>query len=245
MWQAQCHLELSHVGFYVTRSQVISLARPTFRPMEWKPCTCNQMNFPLLVPHFLLSMRKITHVVYKAGHLTKNHLDSVLLEYTSLAHASLLVRFTGEPRSNQAQIVDRFIDEKDVLVSLPTGRGKSLCYCVLPRVHDILCGSNSSKNQLHSDHRESCYFSHGRQVQHMTERNINAVYVGDCKSKANVCDGLYQLVFLSLEALSPPTGSRESRTHGVRTGWDFQRTRLQSRRSTPCDDGFAVFRRVE
>ena len=39
------------------------------------------------------------------------------------------------------------------------------------------------------------------QVRHMTERNVSAVYVGDCKSEADVCDGLYQLVFLSPEAL--------------------------------------------
>ena len=39
------------------------------------------------------------------------------------------------------------------------------------------------------------------QVRHITERNVSAVYVGDCKSEEDVCNGVYQLVFLSPEAL--------------------------------------------
>ena len=92
--------------------------------------------------------------------------------------------------------MEQLIDGKDVFVSLPTGSGKSLCYCVLPRVYDILQRSDSSKNRSIAIIVSPLISLMLDQVRHMTERNGSAVYVGDCKSEADVCDGLYQLVFL-------------------------------------------------
>ena len=42
------------------------------------------------------------------------------------------------------EAVSYFIDGKDVFVSLPTGSGKSLCYCILPGVFDEDKRSSSS-----------------------------------------------------------------------------------------------------
>ena len=54
----------------------------------------------------------------------------------------------SELRANQAQVVSHFLSGRDVFVSLPTGDGKSLCYCLLPKAFDILRGTSScSKTQ--------------------------------------------------------------------------------------------------
>ena len=54
----------------------------------------------------------------------------------------------SELRANQAQVVSHFVSGRDVFVSLPTGGGKSLCYCLLPKAFDILRGTSScSKTQ--------------------------------------------------------------------------------------------------
>ena len=39
------------------------------------------------------------------------------------------------------------------------------------------------------------------QMRHMTVRNVHAVYVGDYELEPTVCKGVYQLGFLSPEAL--------------------------------------------
>ena len=38
----------------------------------------------------------------------------------------------SELRKNQELVVRHFPRERDVFVSLPTGSGKSVCYCLLP-----------------------------------------------------------------------------------------------------------------
>ncbi len=63
---------------------------------------------------------------------------------------------------------------KDVFVSMPTGSGKSLCYCLLPKVFDALRGSTS------------------------VEMQAVVIVVSPLDE---VCSRRYQLVYLSPEAL--------------------------------------------
>ena len=102
----------------------------------------------------------------------------------------------SELRANQAQVVSHFLSGRDVFVSLPTGGGKSLCYCLLPKAFDILRGTSScSKTQSIAIVVSPLVSLIINQVRHITERNVSAVYVGDCKSEEDVCNGVYQLVF--------------------------------------------------
>ena len=81
-------------------------------------------------------------------------------------------------RPNQEKVVEYFVQGRDVFVGLPTGSGKSLCYCILPTVFDMLRGSNglsivvvvSPLIALMKD-----------QVRTMKEKGMSAVYVGDLR----------------------------------------------------------------
>ena len=109
----------------------------------------------------------------------------------------------AEFRPNQALVVNSFLEGRDVFTSMPTGSGKSLCYCLLPKVFDILRGSNSVETQSVVIVVSPLVALMKDQVRQMTERNMRAVYVGDVDSEIEneVCDGKYQLVYLSPEAL--------------------------------------------
>lgn len=104
---------------------------------------------------------------------------------------------------HQALAVEAFLSRGDVFVSLPIGSGKSLCYCVLLKAFDLLHRSTCTDTQLVAIVVNPLVSLMVDQVRHMTERHVSAIYVGDCddKSEADVCDSVYQLVYISPEAL--------------------------------------------
>ena len=101
-------------------------------------------------------------------------------------------------RKHQVETVSLFMSGRDVFVSLPTGSGKSLCYCILPGAFDVIRQSSPSIVIVVSP----LIALMKDQVKAMVEMNISAVYVGEPElSMDEVYEGKYQLVFISPEAL--------------------------------------------
>ena len=99
----------------------------------------------------------------------------------------------------QMQAVKEFMKGKDVFVSLPTGAGKSLCFCLLPKVFDLLRGTGRSVVVVVSP----LIALMKDQVRQMLERGMSAVYVAeaDHQTEIKVCEGKFQLIYLSPESL--------------------------------------------
>ena len=87
------------------------------------------------------------------------------------------------------------------LVSLPTGSGKSLCYCLLPVAFDVL--RRNSHTQCILLVVSPLIALMQDQVRAMNERGVRAVYAGmaDDELAESVCSGSFQLVYLSPESL--------------------------------------------
>ena len=80
-------------------------------------------------------------------------------------------------RERQQQIVKAFVPGQDVFVALPTGSGKSLCFCILPAGYDILRGvENLSLVVVVSPLMKG-------QVEAMSTRGVSAAYAGNARTK--------------------------------------------------------------
>ena len=82
-------------------------------------------------------------------------------------------------REQQRVVVEHFIEGNDVFVSLPTGSGKSLCYCLLPSVFDSLKGSRLVTTRSIVVVVSPLIALMKDQVRQMTQRGVSAVYVGE------------------------------------------------------------------
>lgn len=85
--------------------------------------------------------------------------------------------------------------------SLPTGSRKSLCYCILPIIFNLLrCTVGLSIAVVVSP----LVALMKEQVSAMESRGLTAVYVRDCDDEGaatNVCRGSFQLVYMTLESM--------------------------------------------
>ena len=91
-----------------------------------------------------------------------------------------------------------FLRERDVFVSLPTGSGKSVCYCLLPLVFDFL--RHNARAQCIVVIVSPLIALMQDQVRAMRERGVSAVNAGMADDElAESAD--FQLVFLSPESL--------------------------------------------
>ena len=87
-------------------------------------------------------------------------------------------------------------------MALPTGSGKSLCYCLLPKAFDFLRLTSQSAKSIVVIVSPLIALMQD-QVCAMEECNVVPVYAGavDDESERDICEGKYQLVFLSPESL--------------------------------------------
>lgn len=109
----------------------------------------------------------------------------------------------SELRPNQEKVIREFLSGKDVFVSLPTGSGKSLCYCLLPLAFDYLLRGESAAPKSIVVIVSPLVALMKDQVKAMEERNVSSLYAGemDEKARSEACGGKYQLVFTSPESL--------------------------------------------
>ena len=108
----------------------------------------------------------------------------------------------NELRPKQILAVRHFLRGNDVFVSLPTGSGKSLCYCLLPLAFDLLRQTSQAKSSIVLVVSPLIALMQD-QVRAMNERGVRAVYAGmaDEELAESVCSGSFQLVYLSPESL--------------------------------------------
>ena len=105
-----------------------------------------------------------------------------------------------ELRPSQKEAILSFLKGADVFVCLPTGSGKSLCYSLLPAAFDHLKGQTKESIVIVVSPLIALMKD---QVRSMNERDVTAVYAGDIdlETEREICEGRYQLVFMSPEAL--------------------------------------------
>lgn len=109
----------------------------------------------------------------------------------------------SELRPKQREAIVEFIGGKDVFVSLPTGSGKTLCYCLLPLAFDAMKSRIGTESNSIVVIVSPLIALMKDQVKHMQERKVSAIYAGDMdeQSEVAVTRGQHQLIFISPECL--------------------------------------------
>ncbi len=108
-------------------------------------------------------------------------------------------------RAKQETVVKHFLRGRDVFVSLLTGSGKSLCYSVLYVAFDKLWKTEACRSRLMAVVLSPLIALMKDQVRAMIRRDLKAVYFGEVQEEDDtyleICEGKYQLMFMSPEAL--------------------------------------------
>ena len=124
-------------------------------------------------------------------------------EIADAIHAATQEMGYQELRGKQETILQEYVHGRDTFVSLPTGSGKSLCYCALPLVFDKL---RKTKDRSITLVVSPLIALMKDQMNAMNRRSVRAVYIGDLDANVlntttEISEGKYQLVFVSPEAL--------------------------------------------
>ena len=112
-------------------------------------------------------------------------------------------------KKEQEEAILAFNQGHDVFVALPTGYGKSFCYCCLPYVFDII---RNVKNQCIVVVVSPLKALMKDQVAHCLSRGLSAADVSsasDRDTRRKILEGCYQIVFMSPESLFTGKQQRE------------------------------------
>ena len=102
----------------------------------------------------------------------------------------------AELKEKQKDAIKSFVEGNDVLVILPTGYGKSLCFALLPLVFDYLRGEANTSIVICVSPLTSLMMEQRTRFSH---RGLSAEFVGelqtDSKSMRNFEEGNVQLLY--------------------------------------------------
>jgi ATP-dependent DNA helicase RecQ len=111
----------------------------------------------------------------------------------------------------QKDVIKQFVNGNDVFVCLPTGYGKSLCYCCLPILYDLLEGQSSPWSTIIVISPLVALMSD--QVRSLNDRRVSAIKIVNCSEnqcsnsrdhdelRSLIINGRYQIIFTTLELL--------------------------------------------
>ena len=102
-------------------------------------------------------------------------------------------------KKEQKDAILSFVAGRDIFVALPTGYGKTICYCCLPMVYDQLKGRTGSIAVIISP----LIALMNDQVHKLTTASeLSCARIGQSSDDdRKIMDGKYQLVYVSPEAL--------------------------------------------
>ena len=116
--------------------------------------------------------------------------------------SSCAVMGVVELKEKQKEAIKSFVEGNDVLVILPTGYGKSLCFALLPLVFDYLRGEANTSIVICVSPLTSLMMEQKMRFSHL---GFSAEFFGelqtDPKSIRNVEEGNVQLLYVSPESI--------------------------------------------
>ena len=105
-------------------------------------------------------------------------------------------------KDKQREVIESFVLGSDVLVILPTGYGKSLCFALLPLVFDCLRGKDNVSIVVCISPLTALMMEQKARFSH---RGLSVEFVGelqtDPRSMRNVEEGKVQLLYVSPECI--------------------------------------------
>ena len=141
------------------------------------------------------------HVVQLINHRCAMVTETTMLDKAIIAACSTIG--LASLKAKQREAILKFVGGQDVLISLPTGYGKSLCCALHPLVFDYLHGIDHGSIVMCVSPLTSLMMEQSEKF--TTQGVFLSVFVGelqqDIDSLKGVKEGMIELLYISLESL--------------------------------------------